>query len=73
MQVSLSAKFKSKELKGWLKNESYFMGCEQNVEMLYATVKANNSADVVFTFEGEYLGGEVNKNLSFPEEIAILS
>ncbi len=73
MQVSLSAKFKSKELKGWLKKESFFKGCDQNGEMLYAIIKANDKADVIFSFEGEYLGGEVNKNLSFPEELIITS
>ena len=73
MQVSLSAKFNSKELKGWLKNESFFKGCDQNGEMLCAIVKADSSADVIFTFEGEYLGGEVNENLSFPEELIITS
>ena len=73
MPVSLSAKFNSKELKGWLKNESFFKGCDQNGEMLYAIVKADSPADVIFTFEGEYLGGEINENLSFPEELIITS
>ena len=71
-EVSISAIFKSNELKGWIKVDSN-IGYDKNGEMLRSTIKANSSADIVFTFEGEYLGGEVNTNLSFPETLVIMN
>ena len=71
-ELSISAAFKPNELKGWIKMDSN-IGYDQNGEMLSAAIKANSSADVVFTFEGEYLGGEVNTNLSFPETLVIMN
>lgn len=75
--ISLSVKFKSKELKKWVKADKdiggFFNGCDQNGEMLYTTIKAGEQVDIVYVFIGEYLGGEVNENLSFPETIVLSS
>lgn len=71
LMVSVSAKFKAKELKDWVKYESLFAGKDQNGERMYSEIKAGESADVIFVFEGEYLGGKVNAELSFPEELVV--
>ena len=69
--VSISAKFKSKELKKWIKNEGYFDGCDTNGHDLYAKIKKGEKTNIIFTFKGQYLGGAVNQNLSFPDELLI--
>lgn len=67
--ISLSAKFARKELKGWLKYESFFEGCDETGNRAYYLIKSGEKVNLVFVFEGEYLGGSVNENLSFPEEL----
>lgn len=38
----------------------------------YVELKANSESEITVCFEGEYLGGNVKENLSFPEEIMIV-
>ena len=66
--VSIQATFNSDELKGWVKKEHLFIGMDNNGKMLSETVKHGEKVNIVFVFEGEYLGGSVNENLSFPSE-----
>ncbi len=69
--ISLSAKFDKKELAGWVVQTDGFMGCDENGELLYKEIKQGEKEFVTVTFEGKYLGGEVNENLSFPEELIL--
>ncbi|MBO5797317.1 MAG: hypothetical protein J6R77_03105 [Clostridia bacterium] len=71
LTVSLSARFSEKDLKGWLKYEDFFWGYDENHSPFYTEIKSGEKANVVFVFEGEYLGGSVNEKLSFPEEIIL--
>ena len=66
--VSIQATFDRDELKGWIKKDDLFMGMDNNGKMLSETVKNGEKANIIFVFEGEYLGGAVNENLSFPSE-----
>lgn len=70
--TAVTAIFNSKELEGWLDQGNGLTGCDENGEMLYTEIKAGEQADVVYVFEGKYLGGDVNQNLSFPEEIVLM-
>lgn len=73
MEVNLSAQFQKSELRGWIKYEAFYDGCDETGEMLYETVKAGETKHITFVFEGEYLGGDVNEALSFPEEILLVT
>ncbi len=67
--ISILAKFKKSELKDWIKADEFIFGCDETGERLHEKIKQGEKKNVVFVFEGEYLGGEVNTNLSFPDEI----
>ena len=70
-KIRISAKFKSGDLKGWIKNKDFFEGCDEDGNWLESVLYPQQETDVVFWFEGEYLGGIVNDNISFPEELII--
>ena len=70
--AALTAVFNSQEIKGWLDQGNGLIGCDENGELLYTEIKSGESADAVYVFEGKYLGGKVNQNLSFPEEIILM-
>ena len=72
-KVSLSAKFNSEELRGWLKNNGFFLGCNENGEILSEEILPETKKNIIFYFEGEYLGGNVNNELSFPDEIILMN
>lgn len=59
------ADFKSKELKGWA-NSDPFLGSFENSNTEYC-IKAHTEENIVIVFEGKYLGGTVNENLSPPK------
>lgn len=67
-EIMLSASFKSSDLKGWVKNQNSFI-CLNS----YERIEKDESKAIRFTFEGDYLGGEVNENLSLPEELIIMT
>ncbi|MGN0179301.1 MAG: hypothetical protein ACI4DY_07675 [Monoglobaceae bacterium] len=67
----IGAKFYKKDTRGWLKNNEILLGqsdCEKE-ENGYIPLRRNEKKSIVFSFEGDYLGGKVNTNLSFPEEL----
>ncbi len=68
-EIGLAAKFNKKELDGWLRYEKFFMGTDDNDELKYGLIKPKEKTNIIYTFEGDYLGGTVNDNLSFPEEL----
>lgn len=53
------------------KTRWFFEGCDENSELLYEEIKSGEKENVVFVFEGEYLGGEIKQDISFPEEIIL--
>lgn len=66
LSVSIwTASFKKSETKGWLKNDGPIVGYVDNYERSY-TIRSGEKVTVIFVFEGEYLGGPVNEELSFP-------
>lgn len=73
IDIGIAAKFNKKELRGWLKYESFFFGMDDDGDMKYETVNPKEKKNIVFCFEGDYLGGSVNRNLSFPEEIILVT
>lgn len=77
--VAIYAAFDESELSDWVKNddadskENQFEGLNEDCsDRLTVKLKAYESKDVIFTFEGKYLGGKVNENLSFPTDIILL-
>lgn len=77
--VAIYAAFDESELSDWVKNDdadskgNQFEGLNEDCsDRLTVKLKAHESKDVIFTFEGKYLGGKVNENLSFPTDIILL-
>lgn len=68
-EFMLSAKFKKSELEGWIKYEKFFDGMDENGESSYRKIPPHTKMNMSFYFEGDYLGGEVNTHISFPEEL----
>lgn len=73
-KFSLSAKFKKSEINSWVipEDNGYLTGYVEDDDSLYKTIKSKEEVDVIYTFEGDYLGGTINENLSFPEDFIIL-
>ena len=69
VDIGITAKFNKVDLKNWLQFEDYFIGQDKNGEMKYGKILPKEKNNINFYFEGEYLGGLVNEQLSFPEEI----
>lgn len=69
LSFQIGVKFSKKDTKGWLKNEFLIGDTDYTDENGYFPLDSNEKESIVFSFEGEYLGGNVNTNLSFPEEI----
>lgn len=67
--IGITAKFNKSELNKWLKYEDFFIGEDKNGKMNYETILPKEKRNISYYFEGEYLGGLVNEQLSFPEEI----
>lgn len=63
------AKFSRFELRGWLEYD-HFSGYGENGENMFL-VPANDEADIIVIFKGNYLGGSVNKELSLPAIVFI--
>ena len=62
--------FSRKELKGWLEYKDSYVGVsEDGTTDTY--IPAGEKVGVVLTFEGKYLGGEVNTELSIPDSIVL--
>ncbi len=72
--ISVAAIFKRKELKGWVKQEELsngFWSEDENGDIAQYRIPAKTEKSVVLNFDGQYLGGEVNTNLSFPEDLIL--
>ena len=70
IEISLGAKFKSAELKGWFNCEDNFLeGLGEDGEHKYEVLNSKEKKNIIFCFKGDYLGEKVNTNISFPEEI----
>ena len=61
------ASFKSRETKGWAKDNS-FIGNFEDGEAEHC-IKAHSKENIIIVFEGEYLGGKVNEKLSPPKNM----
>ncbi len=71
--VSLSAKFHKKETNEWIKNNGFFFGNDKYGELLSEKIAPKTKKNIIFYFDGEYLGGVVNTKLSFPYEIVLMN
>ena len=72
-KFSLSAKFDRKELKKWIKYEPFFIGYDEFGKMNISEIKSGETKNIKFFFEGEFAGGTVNAELSFPRELIIMA
>ena len=70
--IKLSAAFSPKELAGWVESKDYFDGLNNRGQWEYQTVRRLSKNQLIYTFEGKYLGGEVNTKLSFPEDLMVV-
>ena len=68
-EVSLSARFKKNELVDWVEYSRFYEGKHEND--IYATIHAQEETNIVFSFEGKYIGSSMPTDLSFPEEFII--
>ena len=68
-EIGISAKFNKRELNGWLRYEGFFIGTDDRGILKYGLIKPKEKINIIYTFEGDYLGGTVNDSLSFPEEL----
>jgi len=72
IHVELDARFKKSELKGWFERDDkddFIAGTTVIGEWGEGDIiKGGEKKNVLFYFEGKYLGGEVNENLSFPRQ-----
>lgn len=71
VDISISFRFQKKDLKGWLNYASFYDGLDDKGERMYATIAPMEKKNIVFYFEGTYLGGTVNEKL-FPDEIMMV-
>lgn len=69
VDISITAKFNKSDLNNWIKYEDFFIGEDKNGKVKYGTILPKEKRNISYYFEGEYLGGSVNEQLSFPEEI----
>lgn len=70
--ISISAKFKKSELKGWAEYEKFFCPTDEDGYIQYETLAPNEQRNLVFCYEGRYPRGQVNQNLSFPDEVMVV-
>lgn len=72
VSIKVSAAFSPKELAGWVESKDYFDGLNNRGDWTYQTVGSFCKNQLIYTFEGKYLGGEVNTELSFPEDLMVV-
>ena len=64
--VDISAKFKKSELRNWIEYKGFYLATSTD-----NVIKANSKKNIIYCFEGKYLGGKVNTDISFPTEIIL--
>ena len=64
--VDISAKFKKTELRNWIEYKGFYLGTSTD-----NVIKGNSKKNIIYCFEGKYLGGKVNTDISFPTEIIL--
>lgn len=69
--IKLTATFDPDELAGWIEYKDFYDGLNDQGKWDYQTVNASGKTELVFTFQGKYLGGSINNSLSFPQELII--
>ena len=55
-----------------MKNEKFLTGLGEDGKLKKEKIGSGEKINVIFVFEGKYLGGKVNENISFPEEIILM-
>lgn len=69
--VTLSAKFHTKDLKGWTENNDFLDGCDENGEWVSHVIPNGEKVVHTYCFTVPYSGGTVNTDIQFPEEILL--
>lgn len=64
-----AVKFRDEDTAGWLDNEGFLFG-KLEAEDDYCIIQSGDTIYVTLLFEGTYLGGSVNTNLSEPDKVA---
>lgn len=67
----LTAKFRKRELYGWLKYEKFYDGVLESGDFAI-TINAGQKVTVVYVFTGQYSGGLVPEKVSVPDITMIL-
>ena len=68
MEIGLTARFRKREIRGWMEDRP-LNGKDENGN--YIVVGAHQKENITVFFEGKYLGGPVNENLSFPKTLVL--
>lgn len=64
-----AVKFREMDTAGWLENEGFLFG-ELDAQDDYCIIRSGDTIYVTLVFEGNYLGGSVNTNLTKPDKVA---
>ena len=70
-EFTLGAKFKRSETEGWLTQDTFLKGVDDNRNEMVATIEGKSECAYVFVFVGDYSGGNLPESISFPEDIII--
>lgn len=64
----ISANFARNDLAGWMDYQQFFVGVRQDGEY-YTVLHPHETTNVVYSFTGKYLGGELTAHVDPPVEI----
>lgn len=64
----ISANFARKDLAGWIDYQQFYVGKRLD-DNYYTILEPQQTTNVIYSFEGEYIGGEVNTHIAPPAEI----
>ena len=71
LKIKASVKFHASSLAGWAAEKDFLSCCNENGEWDYQEIKNGEKKVIVYSFTTQYLGGPVNTDLPFPEEILL--
>lgn len=64
----ISANFARNDLAGWMEYQQFFVGQRQDGNY-YTVLQPQETVNVVYSFSGKYLGGEISTHIDPPMEI----
>ncbi len=64
----ISANFAQNDLAGWMDYQQFFVGERQDGNY-YTVLQPQETTNVIYSFSGKYLGGEISTHIDPPAEI----